>query len=108
MVTFRVSRPHGMWRIAPQFPPAAESPGLTNSRSGFPATPVSTKNISEDVPPLELEQASRASSSGEDDIEEDYDLPKDLGIRTWSKPLTKEERAMRMGYKSKTAVLSIQ
>lgn len=45
----------------------------------------------------------------EDDEEiADFDLPKDLGLRTWSKTLSKEERANRTGYKSKTAVLSIQ
>ena len=40
--------------------------------------------------------------------DEDCDLPKDLGVRTWSKTLSKGERASRAGYKSKTAVMSIQ
>ncbi|CAB1121188.1 unnamed protein product [Ectocarpus sp. CCAP 1310/34] len=45
----------------------------------------------------------------EEEEEEDFDLPKDLGIRTWTKALTKEERAKRMtGLKSKTAILSVQ
>lgn len=53
---------------------------------------------------------SATSGDGEDDEEEeDFDLPKDLGIRTWTKSLTKEERAKRMtGSKAKTAILSVQ
>ena len=53
---------------------------------------------------------SATSGDGEDEEEEeDFDLPKDLGIRTWTKSLTKEERAKRItSSKAKTAILSVQ
>lgn len=51
---------------------------------------------------------SETSGDGEDDEEEeDFDLPKDLGTRTWTKSLTKEERAKRMT-SSKATILSVQ
>lgn len=55
---------------------------------------------------------AQPASSSEDDEgnaeeQDDLDLPLDLGNRTWTKTLTKGERVKR-GYRSKTAVLSIQ
>lgn len=54
------------------------------------------------------DQTNFSDAGGEGEEEDDFDLPLDLGVRTWSKLLSKEERAKRVGYKSKTAVLSIQ
>lgn len=49
-----------------------------------------------------------SGDGGDEEEEEDFDLPKDLGIRTWTKSLTKEDRAKRMTSKAKTAILSVQ
>ncbi|CAN0170954.1 unnamed protein product, partial [Scytosiphon promiscuus] len=60
-------------------------------------------------PPPSPRFRAGSTTSTEAEEEEDFDLPKDLGIRTWTKALTKEERAKRMtGLKSKTAILSVQ
>ncbi|CAM9486187.1 unnamed protein product [Pylaiella littoralis] len=103
--------------IFKECPPPPPSPNIGSSRSGTPAfggkataaTAGAALPISATAPPLPSSRLRAGSTVSEGEEEEDFDLPKDLGIRTWTKALTKEQRAKRMtGLKSKTAILSVQ
>ncbi|CAN0273621.1 unnamed protein product [Ectocarpus sp. 12 AP-2014] len=108
--------------IAKECPCYPPSPELGTSKSGGPSfggkSAAGAAAAGARAPPAASpRRRARSSSSSdgrdddeeEDEEEEDFDLPKDLGIRTWTKALTKEERAKRMtGLKSKTAILSVQ
>eukprot|EP00903_Cladosiphon_okamuranus_P018814 g17305.t1 len=101
--------------ILKECPPPALSPELGSSKSGTPgfgakAKVIGASNAADGKAPPPASPRS-ATSEEDDDEEEDFDLPKDLGIRTWTKSLTKEERAQRMASsisKAKTTILSVQ
>ncbi|CAN0122840.1 unnamed protein product, partial [Hapterophycus canaliculatus] len=96
-----------------QCPRPPSSPEIGSSRSGAPAfggkAGGAAASSSRAAPPPSARYRAGSTTSTDAEEEEDFDLPKDLGIRTWTKELTKEERAKRMtGLKSKTAILSVQ
>lgn len=109
------------------FPPVSSSRsarGTSEKRRGRPSgidsysdrdqmLPPSPSTMRSSVPesPAVFGDAEEGMGGNLDDQEldgDDADLPKDLGVRTWQRILTKNERAKRPGFKNKIAVLSIQ